>query len=337
MNPCRCNYYYRLRVLHPDEGIKVLWRVIVSYRREEEGRLKQLLEDKPYPTIFTGSQVTVYVPDSDIEEFLTSLENTLDMRYKENTIAADRPSVILGGPAKRLQSKTPGEKPVDELLARAERDSRIDPGKTLLTGLAAYIAMIGLWLDSPAIVIGAMLLSPLLSPLYALSINIVFGKPRQIALSTANLAALTASAYILVLLTSLGLHTAWGIDPPLNNEILSRTQLYKPIYAVLSVLLGYSALLATRKDVAEAIAGVAVAAALLPPLAVSALLLPVDAGLSLLSLDIALQNILGIIAGIILAVITLGIRPRRSQGLNKLYTATTLLAVFVLLGLLQLP
>ncbi len=314
-----------------------MWRVIVSYRREERDKLEEYLKDKPYPTVHTGNQVTIYVPDDEIEEFLTGLENALDMRYKENTIAADRPNVILGGPAKRLQAKTPGEKPVDELLAKAERDSRIDPGKILLTGLAAYIAMIGLWLDSPAIVIGAMLLSPLLSPLYALSINVVFGKPRQIALSTANLVALTTSAYFLVLLASLVLHTALGIDPPLNHEILSRTQLYKPIYAVLSVLLGYSALLATRKDVAEAIAGVAVAAALLPPLAVSALLLPVDMRLSLLSLDIALQNILGIIAGIILSVLTLGVRPRRSQGLNKLYTATTILLVFILLGLLQLP
>ncbi len=314
-----------------------MWRVTVSYRREERNKLEDYLKDKPYPTVYAGNQVTIYVPDDDIEEFLTGLENTLDMRYKENTIAADRPNVILGGPAKRLQSKTPGEKPVDELLAKAERDSRIDPGKILLTGLAAYIAMIGLWLDSPAIVIGAMLLSPLLSPLYALSINIVFGKPRQIALSTANLAALAASAYILVLLASLALHTGLGIDPPLNHEILSRTQLYKPVYAVLSVLLGYSALLATRKDVAEAIAGVAVAAALLPPLAVSALLLPVDTRLSLLSLDIALQNILGIIAGIILAVLSLGVKPRRSQGLNQLYTVTTILLVFILLGLLQLP
>ena len=314
-----------------------MWRVTVSYRRDEEDKLKDLLENKSYLYIFTDTQVIIYVPDSDIEEFLTLLENTLDMRYKENIIAADRPSVILGGPAKRLQAKTPGGKPVDELLAKAERDSRIDPGKILLTGLAAYIAMIGLWLDSPAIVIGAMLLSPLLSPLYALSINIVFGKPKHIALSTANLAALTTSAYILVLLASLTLHSGLGIDPPLNHEILSRTQLYKPIYAVLSILLGYSALLATRKDVAEAIAGVAVAAALLPPLVVSALLLPINIRLSILSLDIALQNILGIIAGIILAVLTLGVRPRRSQGLNKLYTTTTLLVALILLGLLQLP
>ena len=314
-----------------------MWRVIVSYREEEREKLEEYLKDKPYPAVHAGNQVTIYVPDDDIEEFLTGLENTLDMRYKENTIAADRPNVILGGPAKRLKSKTPGEKPVDELLAKAERDSRIDPGKILLTGLAAYIAVIGLWLDSPAIVIGAMLLSPLLSPLYALSINIVFGKPRQIAVSTANLVALTTSAYILVLLASLALHSGLGIDPPLNHEILSRTQLYKPIYAVLSVLLGYSALLATRKDVAEAIAGVAVAAALLPPLAVSSLLLPVNTRLSLLSLDIALQNILGIIAGIILAVLTLGVRPRRNHGINKLYTAATLLVVSILLGLLQLP
>ena len=314
-----------------------MWRVIVSYREEEKGKLEGFLKDKPYPVIRQGNQAIIYVPDSDIEEFLTGLENTLDMRYKENTIAADRPNVILGGPAKRLQSKVPGEKPVDELLAKAEKDSRIDPGKILLTGLAAYIAIIGLWLDSPAIVIGAMLLSPLLSPLYALSINIVFGKPRQVALSTANLAALALSAYILVLIASVTLHTVLGVNPPLNHEILSRTQLHKPVYALLSILLGYSALLATRKDVAEAIAGIAVAAALLPPLAVSALLLPVDTGLSLLSLDIALQNILGIIAGIILAVLTLGVRPRRSQGLNKLYTAATLLVVFILLGLLQLP
>ncbi|MCE4614384.1 MAG: TIGR00341 family protein [Desulfurococcales archaeon] len=298
-----------------------MWRVTIHYRREEEDKIKRLLKEKQYNITYGDGTVIAYVPEGEVEDFLTQVENTLDMRYKENIVTADKPKIILGGPVKRTMNMKPStmETPVDELIMKARQLSRIDPGKTLLAALASMITLIGLWLDSPAIVIGAMLLSPLLGPLYSLSLNLAFGKPRDTWKSLLNIIILTGAAYLTILAISLAIKQQ-GITIPASNEIISRTIL-TPLYAVLSILLGYAAILSTRKEVTEAIAGIAIAAALLPPLTVSALLLPVNIHGSMNALNITIQNITGITAGSLIAIITLNIKPRRTPYINT-YTIT---------------
>ncbi|MCE4605766.1 MAG: TIGR00341 family protein [Desulfurococcales archaeon] len=298
-----------------------MWRVIIHYRREEEDKIRELLEQKQYNVTYWDGTIIVYMPEGEVEDFLTHVENTLDMRYKENIVVADKPKIILGGPVKRTMTTKPAtvEAPVDELIMKARQLSRVDPGKTLLAVLASTITLIGLWLDSPAIVIGAMLLSPLLGPLYSLSLNLAFGKPRDTWRSLLNIFILTGAAYLTILAISLAIKQQ-GITVPANNEITSRTIL-TPLYAVLSILLGYAAILSTRREVTEAIAGIAIAAALLPPLTVSALLLPVNIHGSMNALNITVQNTTGITAGSLIAIITLNIKPRRNPYINT-YTIT---------------
>ena len=298
-----------------------MWRVIIHYRREEESKIKELLKQKQYNVTYGDGTIIVYVPEGEVEDFLTQVENTLDMRYKENIVVADKPKIILGGPVKRTIDMKPAtaETPVDELIMKARQLSRIDPGKMLLAVLASMITLIGLWLDSPAIVIGAMLLSPLLGPLYSLSLNLAFGKPKDTWKSLLNIIALIGAAYLTILAISLAIKQQ-GITIPTNNEITSRTIL-TPLYALLSILLGYAAILSTRKEVTEAIAGIAIAAALLPPLTVSALLLPANIHESMNALNITIQNITGITAGSLIAIITLNIKPRRNPYINT-YTIT---------------
>ena len=298
-----------------------MWRVTIHYRREEESKIRELLKQKQYSVTYGDGTIIVYVPEGEVEDFLTQVENTLDMRYKENIVVADKPKIILGGPVKRTitMKPSPTETPVDELIMKAKQLSRLDPGKTLLAALASMITLIGLWLDSPAIVIGAMLLSPLLGPLYSFSLNVAFGKPRDTWKSLVNIVILTGAAYLTILTISLVIKQL-GIAIPANNEITTRTSL-TPLYAVLSILLGYAAILSTRKEVTEAIAGIAIAAALLPPLTVSALFLPANIQESMNALNITIQNITGITAGSLIAIITLNIKPRRNPYINT-YTIT---------------
>jgi uncharacterized hydrophobic protein (TIGR00271 family) len=136
------------------------------------------------------------------------------------------------------------------------------PRFMLLTVLSCGIAVLGLLQNSVAVIIGAMLVSPLMGPIVALGFSLTtvdFAQMKHsvLALAVGVLLALTIS----VLIVSVS---------PLQTEtpeILARTQpnLFDLLVAVLSGLAGGYAVI-TRKG--EAIVGVAIATALMPPLAV---------------------------------------------------------------------
>jgi uncharacterized hydrophobic protein (TIGR00271 family) len=132
----------------------------------------------------------------------------------------------------------------------------------VMTALATIIATLGLLLNSAAVIIGAMLVAPLMSPIMALGLSIVQGDGRllRLALTTTikGIALAVSLAFILGLLSPLG-------GP--NTEILARTQpnLLDLLVALASGAAGAYAV--SRKDVAAALPGVAIAAALVPPLA----------------------------------------------------------------------
>lgn len=128
--------------------------------------------------------------------------------------------------------------------------------------LSAAIAVLGLLLSSPAVVIGAMLLSPLMGPIMALGF----------ALCILDVGLLRESLVSLMGGILLALAITYGIVyfSPITDatpEILARTQpnLFDLLVAIFSGLAGGYA---TIKRKGETIVGVAIATALMPPLAV---------------------------------------------------------------------
>ena len=130
--------------------------------------------------------------------------------------------------------------------------------------LSVVIAVLGLSLNSDAVVIGAMLIAPLMTPLIGTAAALVMGWPRRLAQS--GLAVLAGSAaamgisYVLTLLLP-------AAGQALTPAVLSRTS---PDLRDLVVALaaGAAGAYATaREDVSAALPGVAVAVALVPPLA----------------------------------------------------------------------
>ncbi len=124
------------------------------------------------------------------------------------------------------------------------------------------IAILGLLLSSPAVVIGAMLISPLMGPIVALGFSLVLLDYREmrnaiITLGTGALLAI-ATSFLIVKLSPLTSPTP---------EILARTrpQLFDLLVAVFSAMAGGYAVIKQR---GETIVGVAIATALMPPLAV---------------------------------------------------------------------
>lgn len=126
---------------------------------------------------------------------------------------------------------------------------------------AVFIASIGLNVNSTAVVIGAMLISPLMGPLLGLGMGAGINDLQLISKSFKNLGV----AVVISIATS----TLYFIITPLhaaNSELLARTT--PTIWDVLIAFFGGLAgiIAGSRKEKSNAIPGVAIATALIPPL-----------------------------------------------------------------------
>ncbi|RNC83458.1 MAG: DUF389 domain-containing protein [Winogradskyella sp.] len=128
------------------------------------------------------------------------------------------------------------------------------------------VASVGLNADSAAVVIGAMLISPLMGPILGLGMSIAINDIDTLKSSLINLAVMI----ILSLLTAYLFFRFFPTADIGNNEIFART---KPdIRDVLIAFFGGLALIIARTKkgtIASVIFGVAIATALMPPLCVA--------------------------------------------------------------------
>ena len=148
------------------------------------------------------------------------------------------------------------------ILTQVDEDGAPTYSYAFMVTISAGIAMIGLLLNSPAVIIGAMLVSPLMGPIVLSGIS----------LSTLNYATARKGAQSLIVGICLALAIAilivWA--SPITDataEILARTRpnLFDLVVAILSGLAGGYAVIRGRGG---AIVGVAIATALMPPLTV---------------------------------------------------------------------
>lgn len=148
-----------------------------------------------------------------------------------------------------------------EVNERVHDDAGLTARFLTMTTLSAAIAVLGLLLSSPAVVIGAMLISPLMGPIIGLGFALATVDARQIRRAAA---ALVAGSLLAVAFTA-----AIVLVSPLRNvtaEIAARTHpnLFDLLVALFAAIAGaYS----TIRGRAGTIVGVAIATALMPPLA----------------------------------------------------------------------
>lgn len=127
---------------------------------------------------------------------------------------------------------------------------------------AILVASIGLNTNSTAVIIGAMLISPLMGPIMGAGLALGIGDLDIFRRSIRNLVLMTATA----LLTS-ALYFALSPLKEAQSELLNRT--YPTIYDVLIAAFGGSIGIiagSRRNKFSNAIPGVAIATALMPPL-----------------------------------------------------------------------
>lgn len=146
-----------------------------------------------------------------------------------------------------------------------ESVSLVDVSYWLQVIFAAGIATLGLVLNSPAVIIGAMLISPLMGGILANGLALATGDVILAVRASINLILSCGLAVLLALILV-------SISPfqEMTSEIAARTQptLLDLSVALFSGAVGTVALCKKTKGIATSIPGVAIAVALMPPLCV---------------------------------------------------------------------
>lgn len=133
-----------------------------------------------------------------------------------------------------------------------------------LMGFASVIASMGVITDSTAVVIGAMLVAPLMTPLMGMAISLVMGWPNRLLRAT----AIAVSGIVFAISIGVLLGLFMGADTATNTQIIARISptTFDLITAIAAGGAGAYGL--SRPDVSDSLPGVAIAISLVPPLTV---------------------------------------------------------------------
>ena len=203
----------------------------------------------------------------------------------------------------------------------------------LMLTLSVTIAVMGLAADSAAVVIGAMLIAPLMTPIMTFSAAVGYGLGKR-AVQAAFLVALGSvwSVVFAIVLARL-LPTV-----TIGSEILART---RPDVRdlIVAIAAGAAGAYATaRHDVSAALPGVAVAVALVPPLATTGILIDADRlVLAEGSALLYLTNLLAIIVSALVVLLATGVIPTLRLCLQSPRLAMTAVGIVMATVLIAVP
>ncbi len=317
-------------------------KIIVTAKKEEAPNIPQVLGDVFFyrEELENLTRFTIVIPDNELDAIISNLQQSLQFMDKKTLIEVYSPDFVIYPILEEKENQKGKEKgknkkersPIEKLLESAGTYERLDLNLLILAFIAAVVALIGLFLNNIGIIIGSMLLSPLLGPIYAFALNTAVGRGRVVLLSFRTILVLVGGIIVFSLATTWVL--SLFIPLPLTPEILSR-MVSSPIYIVMAIMLGFATIVALSQGISEGIAGVAVAAALLPPAVVTGIAPIIHIEGTLGALVLTLQNVFGLMAGSVVGVIILQIGPRsygdRRTARSIIIRIAWLLAVMVLL------
>ena len=215
------------------------------------------------------------------------------------------------------------------LTEEFEKESKLDEVYIVLSIGAGLIASLGLVADSPAVVIGAMLVAPWILPLRAVAFGILQGRLPLVVSALFTL----ATGVLLTIGLSYGLGLSVGL-PVFGAEVLSRTTPNLLDLGVALVAGAISTYAKVRSKAVSSVAGTAIAVALVPPVCVCGLLLSAQqwgpargAGL------LFLANLLGILSGGLLTLAAAEPLYRLQLGRRRLGAVSLLLTALLLVPL----
>ena len=222
---------------------------------------------------------------------------------------------------------------VEELIPQTEPFVKFRKDLFIMIIIASMVAMVGLFTNSPAVVIGAMLISPLIGPITAFAFNTALGRPKKMLQSAFSgflliVAVVAASAIVTVIALQL-------VALPITHEIQIRTET-SPIDVIVGILLGIAGGVAMVSTIPGILVGVAIAAALVPPATVTGIGLGFgDQEMFVGGFLLTSSNIIGLILGCMIVFFVKRVTPRKYYERTKArkYMIVTILS-FIILGVL---
>lgn len=280
-------------------------------RRFESSRARQFLKIE-----YFMSQIEVL--KTKFQEFLTYLDETLHS-----------PAVLFRAHRRWRNKNFVNEINHEEIVPLVNEDGRMTSRYSFMVTMSCAIAILGLLLSSPAVVIGAMLISPLMGPIMSLGFSLCIVDLRQMRKALI--------AIVLGFIFSVGIAAFIVLISPITDptpEILARTKpnLFDLLVAIFSGMAGGYA---TIRQKGATIVGVAIATALMPPLAV------VGYGIATATWPIAqgafflfMTNLLAISLSVTLMAKWYGFKSNHHK---KSYTIWQTSLVFIVFGMLSIP
>ncbi len=210
----------------------------------------------------------------------------------------------------------------DVLRQAAHDGSRLSQNYLLLTIASCIIATLGLLENSVAVIIGAMIIAPLMSPIQAFAFAALDGKAPMIRRSL-----LTAFAGAVIAIGASALLGFAAATPVYGSEVVARTRPNLLDLGIAVTAGAVAGIARVRPAISNTIAGTAIAVALMPPLCVVGLTL---AHLAWFQAEGALllfgTNFLGIAAACMVVYIVAGeVRSHNRTGLVTTIVITAML------------
>lgn len=227
---------------------------------------------------------------------------------------------------------------LNHLQSQLMDDSELDANYIVLTIGSCAIATLGLLANSAAVIIGAMIVAPLMLPIRALAFGALEGeldlfREALKAVAVGTVMGITLS-FLICLLSQI---------PEYGSEVLARS---KPTLLDLGIAIaagGISGFAKIQPKLSSAIAGTAIAVALMPPLCVVGIglfqgILQNNWSLSQGAFLLYLTNLLGIILACMVAFLIAGYTPlaRARRGLGVTLALTGLLLLPLGISFLEL-
>lgn len=262
---------------------------------------------------------SIVLPDEMLDSVLNESENLLDMRRTDNQIIVTDVLAYVSTKLGKMQEKLYGAKkqnPLELIVQPLEQYLRPNIDMILLLIISTAVALAGLFLNNIPILVGSMILSPLLGPINAVTANASVGRMKKVG----------QAETVLFLLIAISLATSAGLTAILNlftklpldsSAIVARTTVGS-FDVIVALALGVAGALAMATKLPETLVGVAVAAALVPPLGVAGLSLALGRWDNFLNAFVlTLTYLFGLKVGGMITLMMRGLTPRKYWEASK--------------------
>lgn len=241
------------------------------------------------------------IDSSDLDDIVSELKSIKEIESGELVIRIfEEQSLIEKGQKTRGSSSMLSQ---EEVYSKAQESATFNKAQWALMGLSSAIAAYGLMLDNLAVVIGAMMLAPILSPMVSSAISLTIGD-RSLLRKAFRTSIFSIPMAIFIAMISVAPFD-FAVNETMNLIVSAGVE-----NMILSLFVGSAAALAFVTGLRDQIAGVAVAIALVPPLAATGVGLTMqDLLYASRAFSIALVNLLAVLVSGSVSLKLLGFTP----------------------------